>query len=144
MSIKPKILALSAIVAAMVSSSLIVNANPEPERDTYDPEPLLVELARTQERERKLDAWVDELVQLESGGREDIVILDVNNRHSYGCLQYQAATFAEFQRRYGISGDIMDCNVQRRLTKATLLENPRNARHWYTSVYIKGLGEPEV
>ncbi len=128
----------------MAGSSLAVNVKPEPARETYDPEPFLVELSRAQERERKLDAWVDELIQLESGGREDIVILDTNLRYSYGCLQYQAATFAEFQRRYGITGDIMDCDVQRRLTKATIIENPRNARHWFTSVYLKGLGEPEV
>lgn len=88
-------------------------------------------------KDAELDSWIEKLVQAESGGREDIVILDVNNKYSHGCLQFQRGTFDSFSARYGIEGDIMSCDFQKKLAKLMLVENRGNWRHWQNSVKRK-------
>lgn len=80
-----------------------------------------------------LDLYIERLAFLESSGREQVVILDSNKRYSRGCLQFQDATFHEQTKKYDLSGDIMDCLLQKRLAKAMLIDNPRSIRHWYHS-----------
>ena len=103
-------------------------------------------IAPTQEKthyEVLLDNWIEDLVQAESNGREDIIILDVNNRYSRGCLQFQDATFEHYTKRYGIEGDIMDCGFQKRLARLMIKENPDNWKHWWNSVRHK-VGLPPI
>ena len=46
---------------------------------------------------------LEKLAKFECDGcGENFKILDANNRHSYGCLQFQRATFDEMARRYNI------------------------------------------
>lgn len=88
----------------------------------------------------KLDLWLNKLAQAESTGRENIKILDVNGRYSYGCLQFQMRTFLSYAERYDIevtTDDIYDCNLQKRLAKEMILENHSNWRHWFNSAKYK-------
>lgn len=71
-----------------------------------------------------LDIWIERLAQKESEGRERIKILDVNDKYSYGCLQFQEWTFKAYGAKYGILKDtanwenaIYDCNFQKQLAK---------------------------
>lgn len=100
-----------------------------------------------------LDVWIEQLRQYESGGEDDTVIVDSNNELSMGCLQYQLDTFVGYVERYDllpnaedeeIQNMIMDCSFQKRLAKLMILEDIKNARHWYTSVYVRGLQEPKI
>lgn len=96
-----------------------------------------------------LDQWIEELVMLESRGKTNLKILDTNKKHSFGCLQFQKATFVEYGLKYKFfdSADdavekIYDCEFQKRLAKRMIEDDARNWRHWYTSVAVKKLGPP--
>ena len=100
-----------------------------------------------------LEVWIDDLVGYECGEpcAESVTILDVNGLHSYGCLQFQAATFVSFIERYDMlplaepheyMNLILDCSLQKKLARLMILEDHDNWRHWWTSVTQKGLGEP--
>ncbi len=98
-----------------------------------------------------LDAWIENLALLESKGRNNIKVLDYNGLHSFGCLQFQISTFAEFGTKYGFFSQndnigklIYDCELQKKIAKLMILENPDNWRRWYTSVVTKGLGLPPI
>lgn len=95
-----------------------------------------------------MDEWLDRLVQMESNGRADIKHLDVNGKYSYGCLQFQMATFVS---HYPLLGEpapeeyekaIYDCDLQKRLAKAILKDKPAKWTFWFTSIRKKGLGLP--
>lgn len=90
---------------------------------------------------RRYDDWLVELSHCESGGREDIVILDTNNRYSHSCLQFQARTFNHYSERYGFEDvDIMNCEHQKDVANEMLKENYNNWQHWYNcSTKIIGL-----
>ena len=100
------------------------------------------ETVNTAIKDAQLAVWIDKLMMLESEGREDIVIVDTNGKHSRGCLQFQDATFESYSKRYNFEGEIMNCGDQKKLAKLMIQENPKNARNWYTSVYKRGLGVP--
>lgn len=98
-----------------------------------------------------LDLWIDGLIELESRGEEKIKILDVNGYYSYGCLQFQMATFIRFGVKYGLLTQsdnprqlIYSCDFQKEIAKAMIRENRSNWRHWFTSVKIRKLGPPPV
>ena len=98
-----------------------------------------------------LDIWINELIEKESNNRTGVKILDVNGRHSYGCLQFQYGTLASYAGRYGLLDEgapieplLYDCAFQKMLTKRMIQENPDNWKHWFTSVIVKGLGLPPV
>ena len=120
----------SVTAPAVASNSLANIANPDPD---------------------DLDQWLDKLAGLESNGRDDIKILDVNNRYSYGCLQFQMRTFLEMGNRYNLLSDkaqadpenaIYSCSLQKRIARAMIQDNARNWRYWYTSVKTRKLGPP--
>lgn len=99
----------------------------------------------------ELDIWLDKLETFECNGCEEgYKRIDANGLYSYGCLQFQAATFWPMWFAYTDRGiynadTINSCSEQKRVAKALLLkEGKRAARHWYTSVYVRGLGEPPV
>ncbi len=81
--------------------------------------------------------------------------VDSNGKFSYGCLQFQSATWREMVRRHDpdsegktdteIHSTIYECNNQKQIAKAMFRENPKKASyHWYTTIYKKGLGLPKV
>lgn len=101
----------------------------------------------------KLDEWIEKLIQEESGGREDIIVLDVNGRYSFSCGQFQMATFQGFYPLLKTPANpsklpsgasewrkaIMDCSIQKRLIKAMILTRYDNWKHWRNSVKKIGL-----
>lgn len=96
-----------------------------------------------------LKEWLYALEGYESRHRHDIKILDVNDRYSYGCLQFQMETFVWAGMKYGLfasrsdaEAQIIDCPTQHALALAMLKGERKAWRHWYTSVEIKGLGRP--
>ncbi|MDO8515708.1 MAG: hypothetical protein Q7S28_00460 [bacterium] len=97
----------------------------------------------------ELDAWIEKLVLQESGGKENIKIVDKNGYHSYGCLQFQKGTFIAYGTRYGLITEdddintlIYDCELQKLLAKLMIQDNYGNWRHWYTSSMTKKVGKP--
>lgn len=99
----------------------------------------------------ELDRWIDDLVQLESEGRTDLRIVDVNGYYSYGCLQFQKRTFEKYGLMYNVisASDlpnikklIYDCDLQKKLAKLMIQDNYGNWKKWYTSVTKKGMGPP--
>lgn len=107
------------------------------------------------EYETKLDDWIEGLVQLESEGRSNFKILDVNGKYSYSCLQFQMGTFKAFYpllnagngsklTAAGWEKEIMACYTQKMIAKAMIKSNHNAWRHWYNSVKKRGLGLPPV
>lgn len=93
-----------------------------------------------------LDLWLNKLIQVESNGRSDIKILDVNGKYSYGCLQFQMATFLNYADRYDMSvtrDDIYDCSIQKVLARKMILEHYTAWHNWENSVLYK-VGVPPV
>lgn len=85
-----------------------------------------------------LDAWIEKLVQKESGGR-NISIIDSNGLPSRGCLMFQEKTWNYYSLRYlNEVPPIMDCQKQKIVAKAMILENYNNWRHWYNSTLAIG------
>ena len=91
----------------------------------------------------KLRHWIERLALAESSNTATITILDVNNKHSYGCLQFQEQTFIGYVKRYKLlpeaeDGEIMnqiyDCPFQKDLAGRMIQEDYDNWRHWQNSV----------
>lgn len=93
--------------------------------------------------ETSINQWLDSLVNQESSGNARIVVLDVNGRYSYGCLQFQRATWDAYRDAYGITeDDIFNCNLQRKLARLMIEDDPSAWRHWWNSVTKYGVGKP--
>lgn len=124
MSTKLKILLVSALVTALlgVKATTARTSNDKIQVTPADP----------------LDLYIERLAYAESGGRENIQIIDSNGKWSRGCLQFQDDTWKRYSAKYGIKADIMDCPAQKRLARAILLE-PGGFRNWLTSAHRIGL-----
>lgn len=120
---------------------------------TKPPEPTKLELLEAKyspEVVTHTKAWLDRLEGFECkdcGPRYRV--LDTNNRYSYSCLQFQLDTFKEQALKYGIltgnfEEEIYDCQVQKTVALAMILDDRNNARHWHTSVFTRGLGLPPM
>lgn len=75
--------------------------------------------------------------------------LDSNNKYSYGCLQFQEATWLAMSKIHNVDpwseGGIYSCEKQWELAKKMFREDKvAAAQHWYTSVYVRGLGLPNI
>ena len=91
---------------------------------------------------RRYEDWLADLEYCESSGREDIVVLDTNNRYSYSCLQFQERTFNHYTARYGFEDyDIMNCEHQKDVANEMIKENYNNWSHWY-NCSTKKIGLP--
>lgn len=101
-------------------------------------------LSPEQQYEAELEVWLDRLQWDESNNNKMLVILDTNNKYSYGCLQFQMATWIEQSKKYNVEKEIMDCETQRYVAKQMIKSNWNNWRHWYTSVTKKTSGKPPV
>jgi hypothetical protein len=107
-------------------------------------------IAEGTQYEIRLDEWIEELSEKESGNNAKVKVKDVNGRYSYGCLQFQWATWTNYLRRYSlpVASSIFDCEAQKDLASRMILEDYGNWRHWRCSVEgcpqygIKGIGMP--
>ena len=75
--------------------------------------------------------------------------IDSNGQYSYGCLQFQQASYLTQAKKYGIdpweNGGIYNCDNQWKVAKAMFLAGPdAAANHWYTSIFVRGLGLPDM
>jgi len=86
-----------------------------------------------------LDIYIELLAFQESSGKEDIDIIDVNGKHSRGCLQFQDATIKSYARKFNLPGNPLDCRYQKTLARQILLRG--GWRNWLHSV--QKLGGPE-
>lgn len=93
-----------------------------------------------------LGAWLNRLVSKESEGKTHIKVLDHNNRYSYGCLQFQMATFKSYIRKYDLLPEaedkelenmIYDCDFQKTLARKMIEDDYSNWKNWYTSATAK-------
>lgn len=112
----------------------------------------------TDYREDELDSYLSRLAwSYECTGRcrtavitdEPFRIVDSNGKYSYGCFQFQEATWLSMARRHGIdpweNGGIYNCDQQWKVARAMFLEDPEQAAgHWYMSIYVRGLGLPNI
>ena len=96
-----------------------------------------------------INHWLEKLIALESEGKNNAKVLDRNGLHSFGCLQFQMPTFQEYGLKYklfseddDLSNLIYDCDLQKKMAKQMIKENPENWKKWYTSVVVRGLGFP--
>lgn len=89
-----------------------------------------------------MDQWLDRLMWDESNNKKMLVILDTNNKYSYGCLQFQAATWAYQAKKYGVTKEIMDCDAQRYVARKMIDDDWNAWVHWKTSVTKKTAGYP--
>jgi hypothetical protein len=102
--------------------------------------------------EDEMDHWLSKLARFEYPGAEKYYKrLDTNGKYSYGCLQFQAATFTGMAQKYNITkalsnaSAIYDCGIQKEIARAMFEDDAGAAsHHWYTSIYVKGLGMPPV
>jgi hypothetical protein len=100
-----------------------------------------------------MELWLDRLEDYECrdcGPKYRRV--DSNGLYSHGCLQFQERTFDEMWRRYRTfevrdvdSDQIYSCEIQRQLARSLFEdEGVKAARHWYHSIYTRGLGLPPL
>lgn len=94
--------------------------------------------------EQKLDIWIEQIRWEESRGKDLLVILDTNNKYSYGCLQYQMSTWNYYSKKYNVDAEIMDCEAQKEVTRNIIKYEKDGWRNWYTSVTKKGVGKPPL
>ena len=88
--------------------------------------------------------WLNRLEKIESrdSGDAHFKIMDNNNEYSYGCLQFQAATFLQYGKQYNLIPQeltdveplIYDCSLQKELATAMIEGNYKNWQNWRHSV----------
>ena len=124
-------------------------ASAQKKKEVAKPQPTPTEVGTMSD----LDRWIERLAEKESNNRAGIKILDVNGRYSYGCLQFQLATFKSYSTRYGIldadeviswEDELYNCAQQKQIAKRMILEKHRNWRHWAYTVLNKGIGFPPI
>lgn len=95
--------------------------------------------------EAKLYDWIEGLEYEESRGNTRAKVFDSNAKYSYGCLQFQLATWKNQGDKYGMDTtkeNIYNCSMQKELAKRMIRDDRSNWEHWYNSVTEKGLGKP--
>ena len=107
-------------------------------------EPQPTQVIKTQ-WEIALENWIEKLVYYESNGITDVVVLDWNNKYSYGCLQFQEETFRGFVDGFNLLPNatyeevmnfIYDCDFQKQLAFKMIDKRYENWRHWYYSIVV--------
>ena len=119
-----------------------------PARGVAPPQDVIANSRMEEFEEFSLRQWIDRLVFVESRHRWLVKKLDRNGKYSYGCLQFQEATFIQQMRLHNllatsdaalIMGRIYDCELQKKLTGAMIKADYNNWRHWRTSIQRIGL-----
>lgn len=93
----------------------------------------------------KQEVWLHTLEFCESRGREQVKIMDSNNRYSYGVLMFQMETFIREGKKYGILDEnlttkeaeklIFSKDLQESIAHNMLLNG--GERNWYNCWKIK-------
>lgn len=134
-----------------VTTSIVSAAGTQTITSTFEEYQAAQQVAVTSAAVSPLDAWLEKLAEKESNHRERIKVLDVNGRYSYGCLQFQMATFKSYSTRYGLVDAatvtdweelLYDCSLQKKIAKRMIQEKNSNWRHWGYTVLQKGVGLP--
>lgn len=89
-----------------------------------------------------LQQWVNKVIEKESQGRWDIVIVDTNGKLSKGCLQFQDGTWKSYTKKYGIDGSPLNCDTAKKVAIAMINDNHNLWKSWYTTVVKKRVGLP--
>ena len=93
--------------------------------------------------------YIKDLIQCESGGNWNAKVLDVNNRYSYGGLQFQSKTAWIYNEKYKVLPDlelnelpnvINDPYFQVELAKKILAENG-GFKNWLVCAKMTGLND---
>ena len=133
--------ALRTVVAAIAFSLIAINVRTTTEARIY--QQVRNDVASSTQPISKPDSlnqWINKLAFYESGNRADIKILDVNNKYSYGCLQFQMATWIGMGNKYGFQTtpeNIYDCRLQKQLAHAMLSDRWNNWHHWGYTVNVR-------
>lgn len=80
----------------------------------------------------RMERLLDCMSFLESGNRDHLVILDTNNKYSYGILQFQIDTIKQFSTTTDPIALALDPIKSRQLAKEMILKGYIN--RWYTTV----------
>lgn len=146
--------------AALVGFLLVASLIPRAAASTpssitpNDESPATVATSTPTQSPDELDQWLSRLAfEFECVGAcrhvAEYKRLDTNSRYSYGCLQFQEATWLSFARKHGVdpwaNGGIYECDNQRKVARLMFEEDVEAAaQHWYTSIYKRGLGLPNI
>lgn len=86
--------------------------------------------------------WLDALIWCES---KDIPVAinpkDRDGTPSYGLLQFKPETLALFEKKYGITGDLMSSSTQKAIVTQMILQGGINWGHQFPDC-VKRLGTP--
>lgn len=143
-----------AIIGLLALIIIAFASKPTPVQST----PASVATSTVEVKQDKLDvylsrlAWTYECVgkcAVAERTHSNFRIIDSNNQYSYGCLQFQQDTYLAMAKRYKVDPwagrGIYDCENQWKIARAMFEENPTSAaNHWYTSIYVRGLGLPTL
>lgn len=127
------------VESTTLPAAIIATTTPEQKQDALD-----VYLSRL--------AWTYECVGAcfkAERNKEPFRIVDSNKQYSYGCLQFQQDTYIAMAKKYHVDAwagrGIYDCDNQWKIARAMFEENKvAAAQHWYTSIYTRGLGLPNI
>lgn len=133
---RPKQLALAAAAALAFALGYFVGATAL----TAHSEPASAPAAPViTERQR---VWLDALVWCESGATASAVNeKDVDGTPSYGWLQFKPSTLAEFEKAYGIKGDLMSSTTQEAIVEQMIARGGVDWRHQFPDC-VRKLGLP--
>jgi len=117
---KEILIQLALILDLLVHGSVITYERPEPIVTPEPPRevriatssaPLTVKLKVEDDQE----AWLNRLIQCESGGKASAINpLDKDGTPSYGLLQFKPSTFTGYRRQYGLpEAELMDPEAQK-------------------------------
>ena len=96
------------------------------------------ELTRAQE------AWLGALIWCESkGNAQAINPKDRDNTPSYGLLQFKPSTFELFKKQYGVTGKLMDPEVQEEIVKEMIIHGRKDWTKQFPDC-VRKLGKPPV
>ena len=141
LKLSPLVIALTAALGALPASSPKATNGKTP----FDNYLVTNPPASTSDQ---LDLWIERLIEVESGGRSHLTVLDRNGRVSRGCLQFQDLTLIACVRKHGFFPNAQDselpnlaydCRVAKNVARAMILDSPNNWRHWLSSVRKIGL-----
>ncbi len=96
-----------------------------------------IHVQEVRQQEVVLDYFVDRLAMCESENRENIKILDSNDKYSYGIVQFQEDTWKNALRKYGyfpeaedseLINHIYDGELQKEVAKKMIQDG--GWKHW--------------
>lgn len=84
-------------------------------------------------------AYLDRLIDCESGGKRDLKVLDTNGKYSYGTLQFQLATFNKYGEKYNLPHDDIMSRGQQIAIATQMLQERAGWRNWYNCATKVGM-----